>query len=437
MSVDKSPAQTVSAGHAVAPAGIPTRYKLIAWTFSLSMLLYIDRVAISTARSAITDAFNLSDTQFGWVLSSFALGYALFQTPAGVLADRFGARRVLAVIVALWSVFTALTGLAWGFASLLLFRFVFGAAEAGAYPTCARAFYAWLPTAERGLAQGINFSGSRLGAAFALPAVAWLIVSAGWRGAFGILGVIGVVWSIAWYGWFRNTPAEHAGVSEAERRLIAGGRPAPDAAVQGAPPRVRTLWRSPNVRVAMAQYFASNFTFFFCLTWLFPHLQRTYHLDALYTGLLAAIPLVGGALGNWVGGGFVDSLYRRGRWRESRQHPAIVGFVLSSAGLLASLAFQTPVPAVLCLTLAMFGSDMTLPPSWAFCIDIGRSNAGAVSGTMNMAGNIGSFVTSLAFPYLLAMTGSTTPFFLVGAALNLGAAWLWTRARPDIPVAAA
>lgn len=436
MGAEKSSAQAVTAGHVAVSAGFPTRYKLIAWTFSLSMLLYIDRVAISTARTPVSEAFNLSDTQFGWVLSSFALGYALFQTPAGLLADRYGARRVLALIVALWSVFTALTGLAWSFASLLLFRFLFGVAEAGAYPTCARAFYAWLPTAERGLAQGINFSGSRLGAAFALPAVAWLIVTAGWRGAFGILGALGVAWAFAWYAWFRNTPAEHPGVSEAERQLIAAGRPPADPVAQSAP-RVGVLWRSRNVRVAMGQYFASNFTFFFCLTWLFPHLQRTYQLDALYTGLLAGMPLVGGALGNWVGGAVVDSLYRRGRWRESRQYPAIVGFILAALGLLASLAFQSPVPAVLCLTLAMFGSDMTLPPSWAFCIDIGRSNAGAVSGTMNMAGNIGSFVTSLAFPYLLLMTGSTTPFFVVGAGLNLAAAWLWTRARPDVPVAAA
>jgi ACS family glucarate transporter-like MFS transporter len=436
MAADKSSTQAVMARQLVVSAGMPTRYKLIAWTFSLSMLLYIDRVAISTARGPLSEAFNLSDTQFGWVLSAFALGYALFQTPAGVLADRYGARRVLALIVALWSVFTALTGLAWSFASLLLFRFLFGAAEAGAYPTCARAFYAWLPTAERGLAQGINFSGSRLGAAFALPAVAWLVVAAGWRGAFVILGALGVAWAFAWYAWFRNTPAEHPGVSETERQLIAAGRPAADPVAERAP-RVGMLWRSRNVRVAMGQYFASNFTFFFCLTWLFPHLQRTYQLEAMYTGLLAAMPLVGGALGNWVGGAVVDSLYRRGRWRESRQYPAIFGFILAAFGLLASLTFQSPLPAVLCLTLAMFGSDMTLPPSWAFCIDIGRSNAGAVSGTMNMAGNIGSFVTSLAFPYLLAMTGSTTPFFVVGAGLNLAAAWLWTRARPDIPVAAA
>lgn len=414
-------------------AAMPTRYKLIGVTFSLSMLLYIDRVAISTARNPLTEAFHLSDTQFGWVLSAFALGYALFQAPAGAWADRYGARRVLALIVALWSVFTALTGLAWSFASLLLVRFLFGAAEAGAYPACARAFYAWLPTAERGLAQGINFSGSRLGAAFALPAVAWLVMAAGWRGAFIMLGALGLVWAAGWYAWFKDTPEEHPGVSEAERRFILEGRAASASAAQRAP-RAGVLWRSANMRIAMGQYFASNFTFFFCLTWLFPYLQRTYQLEALQTGLLAAMPLVGGALGNWVGGGVVDSLYRRGRWRESRQYPAIFGFILAAAGLLASLVFQSPLPAVLCLTLAMFGSDMTLPPSWSFCIDIGRQNAGAVSGTMNMAGNIGSFVTSLAFPYLLAMTGSTTPFFVVGAALNLAAAWLWTRARPDIPV---
>jgi ACS family glucarate transporter-like MFS transporter len=435
MSADKQAAQAVVPGDLATAGAVPTRYKLIAVTFSLSMLLYIDRVAISTARNPVSEAFGLTDTQFGWVLSAFALGYALFQTPAGALADRYGARIVLAAVVGLWSVFTALTGIAWSFASLLLFRFLFGAAEAGAYPTCARAFYAWLPAGERGLAQGINFSGSRLGAAFALPAVAWLVMAAGWRRAFLMLGAFGIVWAAAWYAWFRNTPDEHGGVSEAELQLIQRGRPASASAAPAAI-GLGALVRSANMRLAMGQYFASNFTFFFCLTWLFPYLQRTYRLEALQTGLLAALPLVGGAIGNWVGGAIVDSLYRRGRWRESRQYAAIAGFVLSAAGLLASLAFQTPLPAVLCLTIAMLGSDMTLPPSWAFCIDIGRANAGTVSGTMNMAGNIGSFVTSLAFPYLLAMTGSTTPFFVLGAVLNLMAAWLWTRARPDVPVVA-
>ena len=135
----------------------PVRYRLIALTFALSMLLYVDRVAISTARGPITSELGLTDTQFGWVLSAFALGYALFQTPGGLLADRHGARLALTSVVGLWSVFTALTGLARGYVTLLLCRFLFGAGEAGAYPTCAKAFYNWLPVDERGLAQGINF----------------------------------------------------------------------------------------------------------------------------------------------------------------------------------------------------------------------------------------------------------------------------------------
>jgi MFS transporter, ACS family, glucarate transporter len=89
---------------------------------------------------------------------------------------------------------------------------------------------------------------------------------------------------------------------------------------------------------------------------------------------------------------------------------------------------------VLFLSVAIFGADMTLPPSWAFCIDVGRQHAGAVAGTMNMAGNLGSFVTSLAFPYLLDATGSPVPFFVVGAGLNVIAAMLWLAARPLQPI---
>jgi ACS family glucarate transporter-like MFS transporter len=414
---------------------MPARFRLVAMTFALSMLLYIDRVAMSTAKGPVTQELGLSDTQFGWVLSAFALGYALFQTPAGALADRFGPRAVLTMLVLIWSMFTALTGIARSFAVLLVFRFLFGAGEAGAYPACARAFYNWLPVAERGLAQGINFSGSRLGAAFALPAVAWLVTAAGWRASFGILGVAGVVWAAVWWLWFRNRPEDHAGVSASERARIVDGRGARSTAAV-APLSAGALAASGNMWVAMGQYFASNFTFFFCLTWLFPYLQRTYQLEALQAGLLSSGPLLAGAAGNWVGGWLVDALYRGGNIGRSRRLPAILGFSLAASGLLGSLLLDGVTGKVLLLSIAIFGADMTLPPSWAFCIDIGRAHAGAVAGTMNMAGNIGSFVTSLAFPYLLVLTGSPAPFFVVGAALNVLAIWLWTRARPEVPVVA-
>jgi ACS family glucarate transporter-like MFS transporter len=179
----------------------------------------------------------------------------------------------------------------------------------------------------------------------------------------------------------------------------------------------------------MGQYFASNFTFFFSLTWLFPHLQRTYQLDPLLTGFYSAMPLVAGAFGNLVGGALVDRLYQRGFNLASRQVPAMVGFSLAVVGILGSLLCSAPLPAVLCLSAAMFGSDMTVSCAWAFAIDIGRARSGAVSGAMNMAGNLGSFLTSLAFPYLALLTGSTMSFFVVGAVLNAIAVFLWSRAR--------
>ena len=434
MTVREQPAAPVSV--AGASRLWPVRYRLIGLTFALSMLLYVDRVAISTARGPITSELGLSDTQFGWVLSAFALGYALFQTPGGLFVDRFGARVTLASVVSLWSVFTALTGLARGYVVLLVYRFLFGAGEAGAYPTCAWAFYNWLPVEERGLAQGINFSGARLGAAFALPAVAWLVGAAGWRVSFYLLGSVGFIYAAAWWWWFRDLPEDHSSVSAAERAFIVERRAAVSKEAAASPLQFSTIARSADVWIAMGQYFASNFTFFFCLTWLFPYLQRTYGLQATQAGLLSSAPLIGGALGNWVGGTMVDVLYRHGRWRLSRQLPAVLGFLLAAAGLLGSLVADQMYAKVLLLAIAVFGADMTLPPSWAFCIDIGRNHAGTVSGMMNMAGNVGSFVTSLAFPYLLIWTGSPSPFFVIGATLNAGAALLWMRARPDRPIVA-
>lgn len=390
---------------------IPTRVLLVFGTFFLSLLLYIDRACISAAKIPISDSLGFSDKQMGWVLSAFALGYALFQTPSGMLADRLGPRKILTTIVILWSAFTALTAAAWNYVSMLMVRFLFGASEAGAFPGISRAVYSWYPLKERGLVTGINFSGSRLGAAFALPLVAWLIHATGWRNTFIILGIIGVLWAIFWVLWFRNTPEEHKGISKEEKEYILKNRQQADVS-EKAGMSMGTMLKSGNMWLAMLQYFASNFTFFFTLTWLFPHLQTKYSLEIVEAGFYASAPLIGGALGNWFSGWLVDVIYKKGNWKMSRRIPAMAGFALVIIGLIGSLHMETVTGAVVFLTLAIFGADMTLSPSWSFCVDIGRRNSGAVSGTMNMAGNLGSFITALAFPYLQAWTGSEEPFFI-------------------------
>lgn len=411
-----------------------TRHLLILGTFLLSVLLYVDRVCMSAAKGAVASDLELDDRRMGWVFSAFSLGYALFQTPAGALADRFGPRRVLTAVVACWSLFTALTATASRLGSLLLMRFLFGVGEAGAFPGVARATYAWLPLAERGLAQGINFSASRLGAALAMPGVAWMVGALGWRTSFVALGGVGFVWAVAWYAWFRDEPAVHPGIDPHEREYILRHRQSDGAGEARVPVTAGSLLRSRTMWLVMGQYFASNFTFFFCLTWLLPHLSDRFDLSAREAGWYAMMPLLAGMVGNWVGGGLVDGLYRQGRWRASRRVPAMLGFALAAVGLTCSLVMTGPGGVVACLALAIFGADMTLSPSWSLCIDVGRRHAGAVSGTMNMAGNLGSFVTALAFPYLQAWTSSSAPFFLVGALLNLLAVGAWWLVRVEKPL---
>jgi len=412
----------------------PVRHKMVGGTFILAMILLFDRILISVAKDPISSDLSLNDKQMGWVLSIFALGYALFQTPSGFLADKFGARRVLTAVVSLWSFFTALTGAVWNFASLIVVRFLFGMGEAGAFPSMARAIFKWIPIRERGIVNGINFSGGRIGAAIALPLVAGLIEFTSWRMSFVILGIIGIVWAVIWYAWFRDSPSKHPGISEKELRYIEDNIQQPTAALESEKISFGKMFQSKTMWLLMGQYFSSNFTFFFCLTWLFPHLKATYNLESIEAGFYSSAPLIFGALGNWVSGWMVDYIYRKKRWELSRKLPAIIGFSLATIGIIASIYMKEVNGAVIFISIAIFGADMTLSPSWSACVDIGKEHSGTVSGTMNMAGNLGSFFTALAFPYLVSMTGSGTPFFFVAAALNLLAIVMWLAIKPQKPL---
>lgn len=417
---------------------IPRRALVVTGTFLLSVLLYVDRVCISTAKGPITKELSLTDTQFGWVMSSFAIGYALFQTPSGMLAERIGGRKILAGIVTLWSLFTGLTALAWNYWSLLIIRFLFGAGEAGAFPGMARAVYSWIPTRERGLVKGINFSGSRLGAAFALPILATAIDSFGWKQTFVVLMVVGCFWSVAWWLWFRDDPTDHPSLSKEELAyIIAHRQSGADTTPPGKMP-IGHMLRSTGLWLMMTQYLFANFTTFFCLTWLYPHVKKTYELNSADAGLYSMIPLLCGALGNVISGWLVDRIYATGRHALSRKLPAIVGFLLTAIGMVMSVQQSTVGPAIFWLSLAVFGVDMILSPSWSFCIDIGGKHAGQVSGTMNMAGNIGSAIIGPLFPTLLLWTGSANVFFYIVAVCSVLAAACWTFADstkkiPDLP----
>lgn len=405
------------------------RYVLLTILFFHSVNTYMDRACIASAVDYIMKDLSISGELMALVLGIFAVGYALFQIPSGWIADHLGARKALTIVVSVWSVFTALTGAARNAVQMLILRFLFGMGEAGAFPGATQAFFRWVPVKERGLAHGINFSGSRLGAAFSLFLMPWLIMQIGWRWTFAVNGLIGWVWATVWLLWFRDNPKDNRRMNKAELDYIEQGRISDFTASIKA--SFAEIFTSLNMSLAMVQYFASNVTFFISLTWLPSYLKNQWPDDprAVY---FSAAPLLFAACANWVAGSMVTGLFKKGFHVGSRRVTAIVGFALGVIGLLLATQTDNLYWFVFCFSLATFGVDMTLPPSWAFCNDIGGGNSGAVSGAMNMVGNIGAALSAIVFQLLLnPQTGSANRFFILAAGLNCVAIASWCVMNPN------
>jgi MFS transporter, ACS family, glucarate transporter len=406
------------------------RWRVLSVLSLLSFLTIVDRVCISAAKPEIAADLQIPDQMFGFVCGAFALGYAVFMVPSGWAADRLGPRRFLAIIVGAWSLFTLQTGLVSAVPLLIGVRFLFGAAEAGAFPTAARAIYGWLPAGERGLALGLLNTGSRMGAAIGLSLMSAAIAAMGWRSSFLILGGVGLLWAVWWFYWYRDDPSQKTGVSSAELAWIRAGR-MNDRGAKGKVGEQPLLSRD-SVFVVL-QYFCSNFTFFLCFSWLLPYLRQHFQIPAQQAAFYASLPLYCGALATWTGGITVDALFRRGRWNLSRRLPAMSGFGLAAICLLLAARCETVGLFILWFSLTTFGVDFTLSPSWSASSDIGGLRTGTLSASMNMLGSVGSFTSSVAFPWLLQRTGSVSTYFALASALNLAAVLLWSgiRLAPD------
>lgn len=412
---------------------------------------YLDRVAISQAAPVLRGEFHLSQTELGLVFTAFTVAYALFQLPGGWLADRFGPRRILTGIVTYWSIFTMATAAAWNTTSLVVIRFLFGAGEAGAFPSATRAFSRWLPKTERGMAQGVAHSGARLAGALAPPLAALIITSLGWRAVFLIFGAIGFLWAVVWYGYYRDRPEEHHGVNEAELALIRAGRSQPtekgtepegsgegrlDGSVDGrdqagAGVDWKTLFASRNMWLLSSMYFCYVYTFWIYLTWMPSYLVESRGFSIVGSGFGAGLPLLAGAATNAIGGWTSDRLSASRGLRFGRRVPAIAGLLIGAGFILPGVLVANPYVAVASLTLAAAGLEFTTGISWAVAIDVGEERAGTVSATMNMFGNLGGALSPLAFGLLVDWTGHWELPFIIASGMIVVAALLWLRIDPE------
>jgi MFS family permease len=407
-----------------------TRHKVVGLAILLAMVTYLDRACLGTLAPHIMRDLSLSKEQMGWVYSAFALAYAAFEIPTAWWADRFGTRRVLTRIVVWWSGFTILTGAAFNFVSLVTVRFLFGAGEAGAWPSVARTFSRWIPRAERGTVQGIFFAGAHLAGAVTPSIAMALLQLISWRMVFVVFGSLGLVWAFVWHRWFRDEPAQHPQVNAAELARIEAGRPA-DTVHRTDAAYWRRLFGHRDVRALCVMYFPNSYAFYFCITWLPTYLREKHGFSSTSLAVFAGLPLLLSVLGDLFGGLTTDAVTRRFGLRLGRAAVGGAAYLAAGAAMLAATMVTQPMLAGSLLAAAVGASMFTLAPAWGTCQDIGGNHAGVVSAAMNTSGQVSSILSPLMVTFLLGRFGDwNAPLRVMGVLFLVGAlAWCFVDPR--------
>ena len=391
-----------------------SRFTLLRFTFALSIITFVDRVCISASAPAIREELGLSTVQLGWVFSVFTFAYAAFEIPSGWLADVMGPRKMLMRIVIWWSAFTMITGAAWNFASLLLARFLFGLGEAGAFPTTSRSYSRWFPRREIGNAHGVLFMGTRFGGALAPPLVVFLIALVGWRISFVVFGILGLVWCLFWWRWYRDDPAQHPGVNAAELDLIREGR-----AHDG---QARIRWRellSLNLLLICMMYFCVGYAFYFYLTWLPTYLKEALGFSTQQAGWIAGVILLAGGIATGLGGRLTDYLTRRFGLKIGRS-VGVIGMPASGLILLGIASTKNSILAAVLFVFAAGLADLCTSACWTMCHDVAGDAAGLATGAMNTFGNLGGAISPLVVGYTVQWWGAwSTPVFVTAGVCML------------------
>jgi len=377
--------------------------------------MYLDRVCMSVAGPRMQDALHIAPEQWGWVGTVFSFGYGIFEVPSGHLGDKFGARRILTRIVLWWSAFTMLTGAVSTYPVLLGVRFLFGAGEAGAFPVVAVAISQWFPPATRGRAFGLFIMCSQLGGALSPLLVVPIQRRFGWPMSFYAFGSVGLVWAVVWFWQFRDRVkvdySEHA-ATVSWRSLI----------------RNRSLW------AIMALTACYVYAMGFYQTWLHTYLEKGRGFSERDLSW-SALPYVFGAAANLFGGITLDWLTKRAGVKWSQRGVGMAGLLFAASGMALALLTTSHFALIACLSLAYAGITFQQPAVFAACADIGGLRSGAVAGMMNTAGQVGYFISSLVFGYLVKIFGNyDTPLFPMAGLLALGTLLWW---RVDVTSAQA
>ena len=410
-----------------------TRFIVLSGLCGAAALAYLTRNAVGTAESSMRADLGLTREQSGWVLSSFFWPYALCQIPAAALAQRLGARRALPLFAVLWSLSSA--AFAAGSLGVMIGARVFmGVAQAGLVPVGLSVMARWFPRTGQGSASGGFSSFMSVGGILAGPLAAWLVITCGWRWMFALYALPGLVWALWFAGWFRNYPAQHPSVNEAELNLIDPQEmPRASAAPQRHPPVPwRQLLTSPAMGCICAQQFCRAAGYIFFASWFATYLQEARGVTILNSGWMTSLPLVADVTGCLVGGFLSDAVLRwTGSQRLARQGISAISLMLCAGLIFSAWLVGQPLLAVLVISAGMFCAAVANPCAAATVMSIGGAHVAAVSGTMNMCGNFGAAAFPIVVPWLLHHAGGWNAVLLGFAGLHLVAAVFWVLLKTE------
>jgi ACS family glucarate transporter-like MFS transporter len=410
------------------PKRTNVRWLLIGWTFLISAIAYLDRVNISIAGKSIAKEYGLTDIQLGYVFSAFVLGYALFQAPCGRLADRFGPRWTLTLAIVWWGVFTTLVvvippTLAFSLLILMAIRFSLGIGEAVVYPSSNRLVAEWIPTRERGLANGLIFAGVGAGAGITPPLIVYVMENYGWRWSFAVSAVIGIAAGVVWFIIARDKPSQHPLVNAAEREFIDAGLPHASPRQSSKVPWDRML-ASRELWAMTLSYFAYGYSAYIFFSWFFIYLNTVRGLDLKSSRWWAMLPFIAMAVASPLGGWISDFITARRGLRLGRCGIAVFG--IAFAAFFIALGTQVESARLASIVLAGGAGALYLSQSsfWAVTAEIAGPFSGTVSGIMNMGGQLGGALTASLSPWIAREFGWTASF-LTAASLCAIASIAW------------
>ncbi|MGU3523027.1 MFS transporter [Enterobacteriaceae bacterium C23F] len=388
-----------------------------------TMINYLDRTVLGIAAPELTQELGINAAIMGVVFSAFAWTYALAQIPGGLFLDRFGNKITYFLSLTLWSLFTLFHGLAVGIKTLLLCRFGLGVSEAPCFPVNSRVVSAWFPQQERAKATAVYTVGEYLGLACFSPLLFWIMGSFGWRALFISVGVVGLMFAIAWWRLYRE-PHDDTRLSQQEHDYIAAGGGIHTSKAQNTAfswPLVRQLLSKRQIVGASIGQFAGNTVLVFFLTWFPTWLATERHMPWLKVGFFAILPFLAAAGGVMFGGWVSDKLLKAtGSANLGRKLPIIVGLLMASC-IISANWLHSDTAVILVMSFAFFGQGM-VGLGWTLISDMApRGLGGLTAGLFNFCANLAGILTPLIIGFIVAAFGN---FFYaliyIGSAALLG-----------------